>query len=76
MAETELENLEAKLDELVKICLELDQLGVKLRELKPGSREYALVLRQIESGGRAVKAKAAVIEEIVEGLNGSNGDRG
>jgi SMC interacting uncharacterized protein involved in chromosome segregation len=66
-----LEKLESKLDELMKICLEMDQLSVKLRGLKPGSRTYELVLRQIESDSRAVKGKADALEEIIEGFNGS-----
>jgi hypothetical protein len=76
MAAFVLENLESQLDELVKICLEMDQLSVKLRQLTPGSRAYELILRKIESNGRSVKGKAAALEQIIEGFNGSNGARG
>jgi hypothetical protein len=76
MAASGLENLESQLDVLVKIWPELDQLSVKLRELKAGSRAYELVLRQIESEGRAAKGKAAALEDIIERFNGSNVAKG
>ncbi|PYV16287.1 MAG: hypothetical protein DMG21_12295 [Acidobacteria bacterium] len=48
MTRCEFENFESKLNELMKTCLEMDQLNVGLQDLKPGSRAYEQVLSQIE----------------------------
>ncbi len=66
----EFEHFESKLNGLMKTCLEMDELGVKLHDLTPGSRPYELVLRQLEANGRFLKAQAGAIEELIAGITG------
>ena len=72
MTRCEFENFESKLNELMKTCLEMDQLNVGLQDLKPGSRAYEQVLSQIECDARALKAQAKPLEQFITEINGQD----